>query len=143
MADALDDEAGGNIPGAGRYVFRFQPNGTGVPTGIQGRFISGITYLATGIWLVTFNSPFASLLGFNASVQGNSGGPAQGFTFEIDTTNTALAGAASAGPVNGQAGAVVAIASVNASGTRATIAADANTWVLCEVIVSFNATLVP
>lgn len=141
--DALDIEAGGNIPGAGRYVFRFQPNGTGAPTGIQGRFIQSITYAASDMWLVTLSSPVASILAFNASVQGNSGGPAQGFTFEVDTANTALAGAASAGPVNGQAGAVIAIASVNASGTRATIAADANTWILCELVVSFNGTLVP
>lgn len=141
--DIVGIEAGGNVPGATRYLFRFQPNGTGVPTGIQGRFISGITYLATGIWLVTFTSTHSSLLGFNASVQGNTGNPAQGFTFEVDTVNTALQGVTSAGPSGGQNGAVLAIASINVSGNRAAVTADANTWILCEVVFSENATLVP
>jgi hypothetical protein len=132
--DLLKQEQGSSSGSASRYIFRFRPNGTGVPDVKQifGNFITGVTYsgTGTGIYLVQFSSNHGSLIGFNASVQSNATGPAQGFTFEVDTAQTNLTA--------GTPGAVLAIAGVNASGTRATIASDANTWILCEAIFSDN-----
>lgn len=134
--DPLFQEAGSNAAGATRYCFRFRPNGTSNPVAAEciGTFITSITYTATGIYLVTFASNHASLLTFNGSVQSNSGGPAQGFTLEIDTAATNL---------SATGGSVLAIAGVNPSGTRATIAHDANTFILCEVVFSENTVLCP
>jgi hypothetical protein len=130
--DALGVEGGANSLGAQRYCFRFRPNGTGVPDVKQifGLFITGVTYsgTGTGIYLVQFTSNQGNLVSFNANVQTNVGGPAQGFTFEVDTAQTNLSAASP--------GAVLAIAGVNASGNRATIASDANTWILCEAVFS-------
>lgn len=135
--DVVQLEAGGNVGGATRYCFRFRPNGTSNPTVYFGNFITSITYsgTGTGIYLVNFATTHPGLLYFNANVQSNVGGPAQGFTFETDNAQT------NTNPTSG--GAVVAIAGVNPSGTRATIASDANTMIFCEVVFSENTTLVP
>lgn len=130
--DVLAQSAGTNSGGETRYLFRFRPNGTSTPAVVIGNLITAIAYsgTGTGVYLVQFVSNHASLLSFNASVQSNVGGPAQGFTFEVDTAQTNLQA--------GTPGAVLAIAGVNPSGSRATIASDANTFILCEVVFSEN-----
>jgi hypothetical protein len=136
--DILHEEAGTNGYGSGRYMFRFQPNGTSTPKLVNGNYITSITYsgTGTGIYLVNFASTFnGSLLFMTHGLQSNTGGPAEGFSFEVDQAQTSLT------PATG--GAVVAIAGVNASGTRATIANDANTLVFIELVFSFNTTFVP
>jgi hypothetical protein len=137
MTDLLHRETGTNAEGSLRYLVRFRPNGSSAPTNVGGTYIQSVTYsgTGTGIYLIQFNSNLAGILGFKHGVQSNTGGPAEGFSFEIDNAQTNLSAATP--------GAVIAVAGVNASGSRATIAADTNTLVFLEFVITSNATLIP
>jgi hypothetical protein len=74
-----------------------------------------------------------AIRGFNYGIQSNAAGPAQGFSFNVNNAQTVLTPTATSGPV-------IAIQGVNASGNAATIAADANTVIWFELVVSVNTT---
>lgn len=144
MADQIYQEAGTNSFGSQRMHVRFCPNGTSAPTSVGGKYVTSVTYSSTGtgVFLISFASSFPGILGFTHGVMSNSGGPAEGFTFEIDNSQTNLS-AGTPGQPGSTPGSVVAVAAVNPSGSRATIAADPNTLVFLEFVFSLNTTLVP
>lgn len=129
MEAILQGLKGVNGQGIKRYTFSFQPNGTANPAvaTIAGKGIASITYLASNMWLVNFVEKFQGIQAFSFGIRSNAGGPGQGFSINLDNANSSLS------PAGAAAGAVLALASVNAAGTRATIANDANTWICCSV----------
>lgn len=125
LEDTLYDEAGCNAQGARRYMLSFRPNGSSDPTVYHGLGISAIAYVSGSIIKITMtDGGWVRILSYKWGFQSPASGPAQGFTIELDSTNTSAD--------NG----VLAFALVNASGTRADIASDANTMAYVEVVVS-------
>lgn len=135
MPDLLAIAPETNTFAGAQYEFSFEPNGVLSPLKVQGIGIKSITYLATGIWLVTFMSNFAGIAGISAQMMNTAGGAGQGYLVEVDQDNSNLGKAG---------GAVLALASVLASsGARAAITADAKCRVFIRVTFSKNGTLVP
>lgn len=117
------------------WDFSFAPNGSSTPTSILGKFVSSVTYMTGSIYLVQFaTTTFGSLHAFLPFMQNAASGSGQGFRLEVDATNTNLS--ASGGPI-------LALASVNSSGARADIAADANCRVGGVAYFSTNTTANP
>lgn len=93
--------------------FKFSPNGTGVPdaTLTVGPGVTSVVYLSANMFQVNLRCNFKQLVAASFSIYAAAAGTAQGFTIEVDTANTNVAAG------------IVALATVNAAGTRATIAA--------------------
>jgi hypothetical protein len=121
----LGEITGINAFGAREYVCSFVPNGTGTPTGLKGFGVTGVTYAATGLWLVQLaDANFLRLLWADGIFAEAAGGNAVGWGVEVDFTNTNLATG------------VIAFASINTSRARAALTPSANTTVYLSFMLT-------
>jgi len=118
-----------NCNEARAYYFSWAPNGSSDPDTTDSRYFgkgaSACNYVTGSIIKFTLiDSNFLRIIHFTWGVMGAAAGAQQGFTLELDSTNTDLAAG------------VLAFALVNASGTRADVAATAGARFYVQTVLS-------
>jgi len=115
------------------YYLSWAPNGSSAPDTTDSRYFgkgaTSVAYVTGSIIKFTMaDGNFGRILHYTWGVQGAAAGAQQGFTLELNTTNTDITAAA----------ATLAFTLVNTSGTAADVAATAGARFYVQVVLSKN-----